>query len=104
MAGTGEFLCQLSASDQDAGENGTVSYQVVASHLYRAGSNVSSGSVVPSPFAISPTGRLTTATLVAEYNQDRFRLDIIARENAHPFREAKAIVHVGTIILTLSSM
>lgn len=97
MADTDEFLCQLSASDQDAGDNGTVSYQVVASHLYRAGSNVSSGSVVPSPFAISATGRLTTATLVAEYNQDRFKLDIIARENAHPFREAKAVVHVGAI-------
>lgn len=94
VADTGEFLCQLSALDQDAGDNGTVSYQVVASHLYRTGSNVSSGSVVPSPFAISAMGRLTTATLVAEYNQDRFRLDVIARENAHPFREAKAVVHV----------
>uniref|UniRef100_A0A1B6L3B2 Cadherin domain-containing protein n=1 Tax=Graphocephala atropunctata TaxID=36148 RepID=A0A1B6L3B2_9HEMI len=94
IADTGEFLCQLLASDADAGDNASLTYQVVASHLYRAGANVSSGSVVPSPFSISPSGRLFTVTLVAEYNQDRFRLEVVARENAHPFREAKATVHV----------
>lgn len=94
-ADTGEFLCQLTATDPDAGDNATLAYMVMASHLYRAGSNVSAGSVVPSPFSISPHGRLFTATLVAEYNQDRFLLEVVARETAQPFREAKATVHVS---------
>lgn len=98
VADTGEFLVQLTATDLDSGENASLTYTVVASHLYRAGSNVSSGSVVPSPFSISPRGRLFTVTLVAEYNQDRFVLEVVARENAHPFREAKATVHVSQAV------
>nr|UZM07820.1 cadherin 1 [Geocoris pallidipennis] len=90
----GEFVAQLTATDRDAGMNGTVSYMIVTSHLFRAGSNVSSGSVVPSPFAISETGKLTTAALFSEYNQERFKLEIIAKEKAHPYREAKAIVNI----------
>lgn len=90
----GEFVAQLSATDKDAGLNGSVSYTILTSHLYRAGSNVSSGSVVPSPFMISENGKLTTATLVGEYNQERFKLEVVAREKATPFREAKAVVNI----------
>lgn len=82
------------ATDRDAGLNGSLSYTILTSHLYRGGSNISSGSVVPNPFAISETGKLTTATLVAEYNQERFKLEVIAKERAAPFREAKAFVNV----------
>ncbi|RZF35066.1 hypothetical protein LSTR_LSTR009658 [Laodelphax striatellus] len=89
-----ELVCELFASDLDEGENGVITYQIVASHLFRGGSNVSSGSVVPSPFRISNAGRLKTATLVAEYNQERFQLDVVAREKTHPFREAKATVWI----------
>lgn len=96
IANTGQFLCQLTATDPDEGENGSIAYEIVASYLYRGGHNVSSGSVVPSPFTISNTGRLTTASLVAEYNQDRFKLEVVARENSHPFRSAKAFVHVSS--------
>jgi len=94
MADTGQFLTEVVATDPDAGHNASLTYVVVASHLYRGGATVSSGSVVPSPFSVSPSGRVHTVTLVAEYNQDRFLLDVVARENAHPYREAKAIVHV----------
>ncbi|XP_073989842.1 cadherin 87A [Rhodnius prolixus] len=93
-ARTGEFVSQLLATDRDAGLNGSLSYTILTSHLYRGGSNISSGSVVPNPFAISETGKLTTATLVAEYNQERFKLEVIAKERAAPFREAKAFVNI----------
>lgn len=58
------------------------------------GSNVSSGSVVPSPFHVTPDGRLLTDSLMAEYNQDRFVLEVVAREEAAPFREDSAYVHI----------
>ncbi|XP_066907242.1 cadherin-87A [Halyomorpha halys] len=90
----GEFVAQLTAADKDAGANGSLSYLILTSHLFRAGSNVSSGSVIPSPFTISETGKLTTAALVAEYNQERFKLEVIAKEKAPPYREAKAIVNI----------
>ncbi|XP_014253016.1 cadherin-87A [Cimex lectularius] len=93
-ARTGEFVAQLSATDKDAELNGSLSYSILTSHLYRAGANISSGSVVPQPFTISDTGKLTTATLVAEYNQERFKLEVVAKEKAPPYREAKAYVNV----------
>jgi hypothetical protein len=96
-AGAGEFITQMTATDADAGINGSVSYIIAASHLFRAGSNISSGSVVPSPFAISDSGKLTTESLVAEYNQERFRLEIMAREKAPPFRETYTIVNVNNL-------
>jgi len=58
------------------------------------GSNVSSGSVVPSPFHVTTDGRLFTDALMAEYNQDRFVLEVVAREEAPPFREDSANVHL----------
>ncbi|KAK9508052.1 hypothetical protein O3M35_007799 [Rhynocoris fuscipes] len=93
-ARTGEFVAQLLATDRDAGLNGSLTYTILSSHLYRGGANVSSGSVVPNPFAITENGKLITATLVAEYNQERFKLEVIAKEKAAPFREAKAFVNV----------
>uniref|UniRef100_A0A0A9XXM0 Cadherin-87A n=1 Tax=Lygus hesperus TaxID=30085 RepID=A0A0A9XXM0_LYGHE len=93
-ARTGEFVAQLMATDEDADLNGTLSYTILTSHLYRAGANVSSGSVVPQPFSVSESGKLTTATLVAEYNQERFMLEVVAKERAPPYREATAHVNV----------
>lgn len=40
-------------------------------------------------------GVLMTANYMAEYNQDRFVLDIIAQEIAPPHRQAKAQVYVS---------
>lgn len=58
------------------------------------GSQISSGSVVPSPFHVTTDGRLFTESLMAEYNQDRFVLEVVAREEAPPFREDTANVHL----------
>jgi hypothetical protein len=46
--------------------------------------------------AISKDGRITTATYMAEYNQDRFILEIIAKEVEAPERIAKAKLYVST--------
>lgn len=89
-----KLLLTLNASDPDFGANGTLKYFIRSSNLYHMGSNVSSGSVVPSPFVVMEDGRLLTESLMAEYNQDRFVLEVVAREEAAPFREATANVHL----------
>ncbi|XP_026727127.1 cadherin-87A [Trichoplusia ni] len=92
-----EPIIPVIAEDPDLEENGTLVYMVAASNLYKFGASQSSGSVVPSPFNISQDGVLTTAHYMAEYNQDRFVLDIIAQELAPPHRQAKAQVYVWII-------
>lgn len=64
--------------------------------MYKYGTvNTTTGSIVPSPFAISDDGRLTAASYMAEYNQDRFILDIEAKELAQPERKSNARVYVS---------
>ncbi|CAB3226941.1 unnamed protein product [Arctia plantaginis] len=92
-----EPILSVVAEDPDLEENGTLIYMVAASNLYKFGAEVSSGSVVPSPFNISQDGVLMTANYMSEYNQDRFVLDIIAQEVAPPHRQAKAQVYVWII-------
>ncbi|XP_057377761.1 cadherin-87A-like [Daphnia carinata] len=89
-----KLLLQIHASDPDFGINGSLSYFIRSSNLFHMGSNVSSGSVVPSPFHVTTDGRLFTESLMAEYNQDRFVLEVVAREEAPPFREDTANVHL----------
>lgn len=89
-----KLLLQIRASDPDYGINGSLSYFIRSSNLYHTGSNVSSGSVVPSPFHVTRDGRLFTESLMAEYNQDRFVLEVVAREESPPFREDTANVHL----------
>lgn len=95
VAGIGELLTVVSATDEDQGENGALQYEIGASYLYKAGHNHTSGSIVPSPFTVNSEGKITTATFVAEYNQDRFELLIIAREISPPHRESTASVYVS---------
>lgn len=52
-----EPILSVVAEDPDLEENGTLIYMVAASNLYKFGAEVSSGSVVPSPFNISQDGR-----------------------------------------------
>ncbi|XP_045514372.1 cadherin-87A [Pieris brassicae] len=92
-----EPIISLVASDPDLDENGTLIYMVAASNLYKFGASRSSGSVVPSPFNITQDGTLMTAHFMSEYNQDRFVLDIIAQEVAHPHRQAKTQVYIWII-------
>ncbi|XP_065199853.1 cadherin-87A [Planococcus citri] len=90
----GESITTLKANDTDEGINGELTYEIWASYLYKSGSNKSSGSVIPSPFAINSQGKITTADFVTEYNQDRFELRVIARETAPPNREATATLNI----------
>lgn len=95
MAAVNEFIAKILAEDPDLAENGTTQYYIAASNLYKSGSTKLSGSVIPSPFNISADGKIVTATYMAEYNQDRFILEIVAKEKAYPQREARAKVHVS---------
>ncbi|KAJ8942766.1 hypothetical protein NQ318_002926 [Aromia moschata] len=94
MANLNDFVTNVTAFDPDFGMNGSLTYYVRASNLYKFNSNRSSGSIVPSPFNISDKGEICTATYLAENNQHRFVIDVIARENAFPEREAYAQVYV----------
>ncbi|XP_055375511.1 cadherin-87A [Condylostylus longicornis] len=88
------YVAQVNASDKDFGENAKIEYFIITSNLYKYGSSKATGSIVPSPFTVSPEGRITTATFVAEYNQDRFELEVIAKETQPPERHAKTKVYV----------
>jgi len=90
-----EPISQIIAVDPDKGGNGSLEYYIRASNLYAPGSNVSSGSLVPSPFRVTGNGRLSTATSMLEHNQGRFVIKLVARETASPYREAETIVHVN---------
>ncbi|EEZ99177.2 cadherin 23 [Tribolium castaneum] len=94
MAEINDFVTNVTAVDPDLGPNGSLTYYIKAANLYKYGSNKSSGSIIPSPFNITDKGEMCTANYLAENNQHRFVVDIIARENAFPEREAYTQVHV----------
>lgn len=94
MANVNNFVANVTAFDPDFGINGSLTYYIKASNLYKYHSNKSSGSIIPSPFNISRKGEIYTATYLAENNQHRFVVDVIAREDGFPEREAYAKVHV----------
>lgn len=95
MANIKDFVATLPATDPDLGTNGSLTYFIRASNLYKFGSSKSSGSIVPSPFNITQDGKLVTSNYMAEYNQDRFIVEVVAKELAAPEREAVARVHVS---------
>lgn len=88
----------VNATDADQGKNAKMEYMIVASNLYKFGASKSTGSIVPSPFAISQDGRITANTIMAEYNQDRFELEIVARELEEPHRSANTKVNVSCVL------
>ncbi|XP_067010919.2 cadherin-87A [Anabrus simplex] len=94
MANINEFVVKLTAEDPDLDVNGSIIYFIAASNLFKFGSKNSSGSLTPSPFNVTEDGKIVTANYMAEYNQERIVLDVVAKERAPPGREAHARVHV----------
>ncbi|XP_070137828.1 cadherin-87A [Drosophila bipectinata] len=90
----GAAIALVNATDADQGKNAKIEYMIVASNLYKFGASKATGSIVPSPFAISQDGRITANTIMAEYNQDHFELEIIAREIEQPQRSASTKVNI----------
>lgn len=99
MANINDFVVNVTAVDPDLGANGSVTYYIKATNLYKFNSNRSSGSIIPSPFNISEKGEIFTATYLAENNQHRFAIDVIARENAYPERQAVTTICVSICLL-----
>nr|XP_040218321.2 cadherin-87A isoform X1 [Anopheles coluzzii]XP_049463650.1 cadherin-87A isoform X1 [Anopheles coluzzii]XP_049463651.1 cadherin-87A isoform X1 [Anopheles coluzzii]XP_049463652.1 cadherin-87A isoform X1 [Anopheles coluzzii]XP_049463653.1 cadherin-87A isoform X1 [Anopheles coluzzii]XP_049463654.1 cadherin-87A isoform X1 [Anopheles coluzzii] len=93
-ASINELVTIVNATDRDLGVNATLDLFIRGSYLYKYGATKTTGSIVPSPFAISKDGRVVTANYMAEYNQDRFVLEIVAKEIESPEREAVTRVHV----------
>lgn len=89
MAKVGDVVLQVSAIDLDAEENSTVTYHIDSAQLFRPGtSNMTWSSILKDPFSIDHLGRISTAAYLAEFNQGRFNLQVVAKENAHPYRTA----------------
>ncbi|XP_013102305.2 cadherin-87A isoform X1 [Stomoxys calcitrans] len=93
-AQSGTVITTVNATDADAGKNAHVEYMITTSNLYKFGATKSMGSIVPSPFTISQDGKVSTGGFVAEYNQDRFELEIVAKEMEEPKRSARTKVIV----------
>ncbi|XP_058058428.1 cadherin-87A [Anopheles bellator] len=93
-ASINELVTIVNATDRDLGVNATLDLFIRGSFLHKFGATKTTGSIVPSPFSISKDGRVLTANYMAEYNQDRFVLEIVAKEVESPEREATARVHV----------
>ncbi|XP_058466683.1 cadherin-87A isoform X2 [Malaya genurostris] len=93
-ASINELVTVVNATDRDLGVNSTVELFISGSFLYKYNSLQTTGSIVPSPFTIGKEGRITTANYMAEYNQDRFILEIVAKEVESPERVATAKVYV----------
>lgn len=95
MAKVGDIVLQVTAIDLDYEENSTVTYHIENTQLFRPGtSNLTWSSMLKDPFSIDQSGRISTAAFLAEYNQGRFDLEIIAKESASPNRMASTMATV----------
>jgi len=100
MAKVGDVVLQVTAIDLDYEENGTITYYIDSAQLFRPGiSNLTWSSILKDPFSIDHLGRIYTAAFLAEYNQGRFDVQIVAKENAHPYRTASTIATVTILYL-----
>lgn len=87
MAKVGDVILQILATDPDSKENGTVTYSIENAQLFRPGvDNMTWSSIIKEPFVIDLSGRISTAIFLAEYNQGRFELQVMAKEIASPYR------------------
>ena len=91
----GDLILDVKVNDPDIRGNGKLTYSILRSELFLSGSTVSAGSLVrdPSPFNMTQNGRLLLGSLMAEFNQDKFVLDIEAVESGSNHR-ANAKVNV----------
>jgi hypothetical protein len=71
-ASVGDLILDAAAVDPDLEANGRILYSIKSSNLFRQGETASAGSIVPSPFRMTDTGRLVLDTLMAEFNQQRY--------------------------------
>lgn len=95
MAKVGDVVLQVTAIDLDYEDNSTVTYHIESTQLFRPGtSNMTWSSMLKDPFSVDQSGRISTAAFLAEYNQGRFDLQIIAKESASPYRIASTIATV----------
>ena len=95
----GDLILDAKAKDPDVPSQAeesyanTITYNIRTSNLYRSGSTQSSGSLVPSPFEMEQSGRLILSSLVAEFTQDKFVIEIEAKESKSNHR-TKATVNL----------
>ncbi|CAB4068010.1 Cadherin-87A [Lepeophtheirus salmonis] len=94
-AKVGDSVIDVLAYDLDE-DNRKFSYTIRTSDLFPSGSKESAGSLVPFPFDINQNGRISLSSLMAEFNQDKFELDVEAKELSTG-RKAKTKVNIWII-------
>jgi len=92
-ANVGDLILDAHAHDVDVEANGKITYSIKSSNLFKQGATESAGSLVPSPFKMTQNGRIILDSLMAEFNQQRFEIDIEAKESRSNHR-AKAKVNL----------
>ena len=92
-ASVGDLIVDAQAVDLDLDANGKITYNIKSSNLFKQGATESAGSLVPSPFKMTQNGRIVLDSLMAEFNQQRFEIDIEAKESLSNHR-AKARVNL----------
>jgi len=92
-ASVGDLILDAQAVDLDLDANGKITYSIKSSNLFKQGATESAGSLVPSPFKMTQNGRIILDSLMAEFNQQRFEIDIEAKESRSNHR-AKAKVNL----------
>ena len=71
-ASVGDLILDATAVDLDLDANGKVTYSIKSSNLFKQGQTQTAGSLVPSPFSMTQTGRIILEYPVAEFNQQRY--------------------------------
>merc|ERR1712106_1180370 len=92
-ASVGDLILDAAAVDLDLDANGKITYSIKSSNLFKQGATEYAGSLVPSPFKMTQNGRIILDSLMAEFNQQRFEIDIEAKESRSNHR-AKAKVNL----------
>ena len=71
-ASVGDLILDATAVDLDLDANGKVTYSIKSSNLFKQGQTQTAGSLVPSPFSMTQSGRIILEYPVAEFNQQRY--------------------------------
>ena len=87
-ASVGDLILDATAVDLDLDANGKVTYSIKSSNLFKQGQTQTAGSLVPSPFSMTQSGRIILEYPVAEFNQQRYVHD-----------QSISINHIGKVTI-----
>ncbi|UYV77678.1 hypothetical protein LAZ67_15001897 [Cordylochernes scorpioides] len=91
-APVGDTVLTVTVKDEDSGTNGSVTLRLESVSLLRRGATGPPIQPVPAPFTIEPSGQVVTTQLMTQFDQARFLIIVVAREDASPHRVVRATI------------